>query len=180
MNAIETFEHNGKIIEIHQDEDARSPREDCGNLDVMVCLHKRYNLGDKHDYKFDNFKSWDELKDQIIKDHDPIAIQPLYLYDHSGITISTSPFSCPWDSGQVGFIFIPRKAMLKEWSMKHTSKKLVAKAESFIKGSVECYDKYISGETYGYIIKEKDRKEGDNCWGFYGIESVRAEAKAVA
>jgi hypothetical protein len=29
-------------------------------------------------------------------------IKGLFLYDHSGITISTGRFSCPWDSGQVG------------------------------------------------------------------------------
>ena len=30
---------------------------------------------------------------------------PLYLYDHSGITMNTTGFSCPWDSGQVGWIY---------------------------------------------------------------------------
>ena len=28
-------------------------------------------------------------------------VQPLYLYDHGGITMNTTGFSCSWDSGQV-------------------------------------------------------------------------------
>jgi hypothetical protein len=40
---------------------------------------------------------------------DKVCIKDLYLYDHSGITISTSPFSCGWDSGQVGFIYLTRQ-----------------------------------------------------------------------
>ena len=41
----------------------------------------------------------------LVRATDQYVILPLYLYDHSGITISTRPFSCPWDSGQVGWIY---------------------------------------------------------------------------
>lgn len=41
-------------------------------------------------------------------------ILPLYLYDHGGITISTRPFSCPWDSGQVGYIYASKDKFRKE------------------------------------------------------------------
>jgi len=44
-----------------------------------------------------------------------VYIQSLYLYDHSGITMSTSPFSCPWDSGQVGFAYVDRATVEREW-----------------------------------------------------------------
>ena len=48
-----------------------------------------------------------ELYD-LVRATDKYVILPLYLYDHSGITISTGPFSCPWDSGQVGWIKAPK------------------------------------------------------------------------
>jgi hypothetical protein len=32
------------------------------------------------------------------------VVLPVYIYDHSGITLNTTGFSCPWDSGQVGWI----------------------------------------------------------------------------
>ena len=28
-----------------------------------------------------------------------VVMLPLYLYDHGGLTMNTSAFSCPWDSG---------------------------------------------------------------------------------
>ncbi|SNS23209.1 hypothetical protein SAMN05446037_1006135 [Anaerovirgula multivorans] len=42
------------------------------------------------------------------------VILPLYLYDHSGITMSSSPFSCQWDSVQVGWIFCTKERFREE------------------------------------------------------------------
>ena len=78
-------------IKIYPDENAESPRE-WDNLTKMICFHRRYNLGDEHDYKFHNYTSWKDMKDHIVKDENVALIQPLYLFDHSGISISTSDF----------------------------------------------------------------------------------------
>ncbi len=43
------------------------------------------------------------FKDKLIEEEKAIFITSLYLYDHSGITVSTWPVSCQWDSGQAGF-----------------------------------------------------------------------------
>ena len=47
-----------------------------------------------------------------------IAVLPLWLYDHSGITISCGdrvyPYNDRWDSGQVGWIFISKDRVMKE------------------------------------------------------------------
>lgn len=45
-----------------------------------------------------------------------VAMLPLFLYDHSGITMSTGPFHCPWDSGQVGFIYMTYEKFFDETS----------------------------------------------------------------
>lgn len=184
MNIAEKFEHKGLAVEIIYDEDAQNPRDKdwADNLDTMVCFHGRYNLGDEgHGYKQEDYNSWDELKTQIIKDHKPVVIKPLYLYDHSGITISTSPFSCPWDSGQVGFVFISRKAALDNWSKskKTSNKSLEARVEKYINASVDEYDKYLRGEVFGYSVK-KGEEELDSCWGFIGREYCIEEAKSIA
>ena len=90
MDAIETIEYKGLTIKIYQDEDAENPR-DWDNFGHMICFHSRYTLGDKHEMTPEDAR-------QLYDRKDVIAL-PLYLYDHSGITIRTSPFSCPWDSG---------------------------------------------------------------------------------
>ena len=109
---------------------------------------------------------------------------PLYLYDHSGITISCGPFSCPWDSGQVGYVFITREEILYEWGnmgkAKVVTKKMREQAENVLRGEVETYDQYLTGEVYGYIIEDEDGNELDACWGFYGEECCLEEAKSSA
>lgn len=54
-----------------------------------------------------------ELRD-ILDSLDKYVILPLFLYDHSGITMSTSVFSCPWDSGQVGWIYASKQKFIDE------------------------------------------------------------------
>jgi len=38
-----------------------------------------------------------------------IVLLPLYLLDHSGLSISTSDFCDPWDSAQVGWIYTDKR-----------------------------------------------------------------------
>lgn len=59
---------------------------------------------------FDAF-TWTELREIASNVN---VMLPIYLYDHSGITISTSAFSCRWDSGLVGFIFCSHERFLSE------------------------------------------------------------------
>ena len=103
---------NGKTLEVFLDEYPQNPRED-DNLTTMICFHKRYNLGDKHDYQHRDYSGWEEQRKDIEKKENTCVILPLYLYDHSGITISTSPFSCNFDSGKIGFVIVDKDNLQK-------------------------------------------------------------------
>jgi hypothetical protein len=81
-------------------------------------------------------KAWDLLDDKIF-------VLPLYLYDHSGLTINTSGFHCPWDAGQVGFIYVTRDDILKEYGRTNLSSKLIDKVKSVLRAEVETYDQYL-------------------------------------
>ena len=162
---------SGKTLEIYQTQ-VQSPRED-DNLGTMVCFHGGYNLGDEHDYVQEDFNSFDELKEQIVKDINPLVILPLYLFDHSGITISTTPFSCKWDSGQVGWIFIDKKQldilgthMLDTEAFPEYKERL----KNQLAGEVKTYDYYISGDTYGFQIMDEEGEYEDGCSGFFGTD----------
>lgn len=185
--AVETFEHAGLSIEIHRDEDPQNPREDNdGVIDHLICFHRRYSVGDKHDFKSSDYNGWDEMEAALIKEFDAVDIVPVYMYDHSGITIQTSPFSCPWDSGMIGFCLISRKAVLDNWSGKRMTKKLKKLARECIEGSVKEFDQFLTGDIYGYQIRKpvpEGEDEGDvieSCYGFYGMEYCREEAKSMA
>lgn len=171
--AVETIQHNGHTIEIFQDECDCSPREN-DNICVFHIAHKRYAFGDKNYNDYDSIKA---AENEAVKNGD--IVLPLYMYDHSGITISLSPFSCPWDSGQVGFVQIPRAKMLEEFSKKVFTKQLKAKALDIAKAEVEEMDSYLRGEVYGYVI-DRNTKDEESCWGFIGdIKYCIDEAKGA-
>src|SRR5699024_3165097 len=92
---------------------------------------------------------------------------PLYLYDHSGITMNTTGFSCPWDSGQVGWIYASKEDALREFGGKTFTSATRKKAEDRMRGEVEYYDSYLRGEAYGFELY-KDGELEDSCWGFIG------------
>jgi len=108
------------------------------------------------------------------------VILPLYLYDHSGITMSTGQFSCPWDSGQVGYIVCDNETIQREFNGDR------GKAEKCLEAEVATYDDYLTGNVYGFIVEEREEceecghdewEEIDSCWDFYG-DDVRTNGIA--
>ena len=156
-------------LKLVQDSSADSPRN-WDNLGTMICFHNRYDLGDKHNYNADDYSGWGEMEKAIIKEENPAVILPLYLYDHSGISISTSPFSCRWDSGQIGFILVSKKKALEEIGGKIVTAKLKERIEKQLEGEVETYDQYVRGEMYGFQIVDENDDIIDSCYGFFGTD----------
>jgi len=149
-------------LEIFHDDCGEDPRQ-WDNLGMMVCWHRRYALGDKHDFKEPkDFLDSNECKNASV-------ILPLYLYDHSGITMNTTGFSCPWDSGQVGWIYVTKEKVREEFKCKRISKKLQGLVKNALIVEVKEYDSYISGEVYGFVAS-KGEEEVDSCWGFFGSD----------
>jgi hypothetical protein len=165
----EVIHYRGKTIEIDIDEDVESPRIDRDNVGTMVCFHRRYDLGDKHEFKEpEDFKKWWQ------ENGEGGVLMSLYLFDHSGLSISTGAFSCPWDSGQVGWIYCTAKTIEHEWGRYPDAEKTpIERATSYLKAEVEEYDKYLRGEIYCYQVDD------DSCCGFYDLEECIAEAKAT-
>lgn len=132
---FEMVDKNGNkyTLRVEQDDTAESPRE-WDNVAKMICWHRRYNLGDKHNYD-DSFEFLldvarevgiytDEMEDMTneeimteLRKDDSVCIVPLNLYDHSGITMSTSngyPYNDRWDAGCVGYAYITKEKAMKE------------------------------------------------------------------
>lgn len=165
-------------INITHDEYADSPRE-WDNLGTMVCFHRRYNLGDEHCYDKEDFNSWDELEKQIVKDNGPCIILSVCMYEHGSIALSTSSFSCPWDSGQIGFIFVPKSKVRSEYGYKNITPQRRCKIENILSSEVSTYSHYLNGDVYGYVIEDESGEEVDSCFGFYGYDECENEANDV-
>ena len=149
------------------------PRED-ENLGNMVCFHKRYTLGDKTDLNSDMFGGWQELADYLIKEKKAIIILPLYLYDHSGISMKVGSFQgllpqghTEFDSGQVGFIYVTKEDLKRIGIPK-------SRAEISLRAEVENYNDYLTGDCYSIVKetynKDKEQIDYDVCGGYFGYE----------
>jgi hypothetical protein len=136
----------------HETEEVLCNPREYDNLGSMICYHRRYNLGDKDPYlpghykpNTRDFSGWGEMRKYLEKVHDLATCLPVYMYEHRAVAVSTKPFSCPWDSfGQIGFIFVSKEKLRKEYGVKRITASLVAKAVRILEAEVEEYNQYIN------------------------------------
>lgn len=184
------IQYRGYTIKIDVDDDPISPRED-DNFGTMICFHRRYTLGDKHTYGSPQdvvlaltgmhedelgVNPNDDLGDGSKYN---IVWEPIYMYDHSGITIRTTPFDCRWDSGQLGIIYATYDQVRKHLGLAEgaaLSKEDIEKAEAMLKAEVKAYDTYLRGCVYVMTIT-KDGEEVDCCGNLHGFDYAVQYAK---
>lgn len=112
----------------------------------------------------------DEAMQKVISEK--YLMLPLYLYDHSGLAMSTESFSgraphAEWDSGQVGWIYVSKEDALKEFDADKMTGAIRQKADALMRSEVAAYDSYLRGECYGFELY-KNGELSDSCWGFMG------------
>ena len=200
--AYETIERDGYTIEIDAEEDCTfsNPR-DWDNLSTMVCWHPDYILGDYQvtnedgrgaiggkpgrDTRFhrDDFKSMRHLYRYLGIAENAVGITPLYLYDHSGISMSAgspNPFNFDaqgWDTSMVGFAYTTRER-IRELCGDGAEYQAAEWIEEAIRGDVGTYNQYLTGDIWWYRI-ERDGETIESCGGYFGIEDCQAEANAI-
>ena len=173
---------NGRRIRatIMYDPEPVSPRE-WDNLGTMVCFHKHYNLGDRLGCKH-SFETPSQFLEFLEENEDKILVLPLYLMDHSGLSISVDDTmfrmvdSAGWDWGQVGWIYVTYEDIRKEYDVQNITGEVLDKAKKSLIAEVETYNKYLQGQVMGFIIQEhhhvKCWQTIDSCFGFYDIDSL--------
>ncbi|MBI9082707.1 MAG: hypothetical protein JEZ11_03860 [Desulfobacterales bacterium] len=135
------------------------------NNDGYTRLAQKYS----HDKAFRMVEAKiDKIAEKII-DRKAIVL-PLYLYDHSGLTMRTG--APGWESNRFGFIYISREKAAIEWSDHPEFGTIEQRAIRCMEGEVQVYDYYLTGQVYGYmtkpVIANKKINDDDSCWGFFG------------
>lgn len=158
------------FLRIEQDLDPVNPRiEYDGNLSHIICWHRNYQIGDNHSYN--SIYSLEEyLKAERAAGND-YFMKPVYMLDHSNITLSTMPFSNHYDSGLIGFAFVFKNDMVDAGIIQKNDDVWRKKASAVIDSEIDEYNQYLEGDVYGYTELEYFRgnwKETDSCWGFFG------------
>jgi hypothetical protein len=169
MEPVESIKAGNLTLNIYYDEEPLDPRKEFDNLGTMICFHKRYKLGDEHNINLNNYSFWDDLEEDLRDEHGAVIILPLYLLDHSGLTMSTCDFGDPWDSGQVGFIYTTADKIKKafdEDNWREISDLII----TILNSEVETYSHYINGSVYCYTIEDEDGNTLHSCCNFYGYD----------
>lgn len=169
-----TEEYKGLKIRILHDEDAQSP-DDWEPMGTIYTKHNRY------------FAIGEDLNK--IEDEEAAEVRsngaewlPIYAYVHSGVALAVTPFGCSFDSGQCGFITMTKEKIISEYG--DDSEESKEKARKYMKGEIENWNTYLSGNIYGYIVENKAGEHLDSCWGYYGDYEADggalSEARSVA
>lgn len=88
--------------------------------------------------------------------NDTLCVRPLYMYAHSGIALSHTPFSCAWDSGQVGVHAVFKSDLLKAGF--EESALTTAFANEILDSELAFADSFVRGYLYDVTIEDE---EGD-------------------
>lgn len=165
------------------------PTESPGEFRKSLVCQEVPGVGERVDYwTYEGYKVRGEayaeaMIDKIVADtfEKEIIALPLFLYDHSGITMRTHKFSCPWDSGQVGIIYVTKKRAMKEFGWKVLTKARREKLNKILQAEVKIYDEYLTGDVYGYTIEGPDGVETDDrVCGFFGDDHKSSGLLACA
>lgn len=155
-NVLRTYDLGKKKLIIYRDTEPPDPREEYDHFGTMYCWHRRVLLGDKHDIK----------EPSGLNPHDYPACLPLYLYEHSGMTMQTRPFHCPFDSAQVGWIVAKAEDIKKQFGS--LSMEAIKQAETALESEVREYDCYLTGQVYGFVLEDEEGNQVDAVGSFYG------------
>jgi hypothetical protein len=153
-----------------------SPR-DYDNVGTIVAGHRRYGLGDDGAPEIDwsDFDGWEAIDRHLRDECGAVAVLPIYMYDHSGITLSTEPFSCPWDSGRVGAIYATAEAV-EAILGEDATEDAILKA---LRGEVADYSQYVCGDIWCFVIEDGYGNVIDSCCGFFSEEDATEQGNAA-
>lgn len=162
MERYETVKSkNGKyLLDIRYDYDAETPRA-WDNLGTIYGYWKG-TCGIIDEEAIGGYNSFEEeFENEVGKFEDYIYLN-VYGYDHGGRAVSTSSFGCPWDSGQIGYIYVSKKDILAEFGGKRVGKKLREMIEEVLKKEIEDLNRWLQNDVYGYFLYEINEKELKN------------------
>lgn len=153
---------------IEQDDFPTDPRT-WDNVGTMLCCNRNYQLGDcndnnsteeqlyelcrkygKTDEEIDEMNFAEEV--YFILDQENICGLPLYITDHSGLSMQTYRFDA-WDSSFVGLIYVEKDFFFAMTCLKDDCD-WKAEAKKYLEREVEIYSQFLAGEVFAYTLFE--------------------------
>lgn len=163
-----------KIV-IEPDEMAVNPRDEFDNLGTFGMAHRRHSFAEA-----DSPSTPDDIERAAVEavKGGGVAL-PVFLYDHSGLSVSTSPYSCPWDSGRIGTIWATREDILRTFGKRRMSPTLRQKAIDTLRQEITALDCYLRGEIYAALLVDDTGTVIDSFCGIYGRDDAEQAGREL-
>lgn len=136
-----TYRHAGRRVVITHDEMPANPRDVVDSLCAIAYNESgRYCLGDP---------GADAELQQLRARGVRLLQRPVYAYIHSGIALSLTPFSCPWDSGQSGVTFCRWDKFVEETGSEGlTDNEIELKFARLALAELKEFEAYLNGDVF--------------------------------
>lgn len=166
MYLVQTVDYRDYTIKVLYDDDAPNPRNEFEHSSRFYNNLRRKTFEDG-EHKFTEIV--DEENHQLDWNFQQMFIYvPVYIYEHSGACVSTTPFCDPWDSGLFGMLAITKRKAMEDFGWKELTQKRIEKVKDMLRSEVKEYNQWLTGEVYAYTIEDVNGEEVDSCGGFYG------------
>jgi hypothetical protein len=180
MDPLHETVKRGIKLNILIDEDPLNPLKEYDQLGTYACFGRHSHLGN-----FTEYTDPEEIAEYIKSNQS--LVWELYYNEQSGeLTMSKLKLEPEWDmGGHVGWVFIPRDKVLRDYGAKILHQKLKMRMTEYIKAEVKEYSAYLSGEVYGYLVGvvddegDIDYDDADSCWGISSYEECSEEAYGI-
>ncbi len=186
--------YKGYRIVVEQDPDPLNPRTDCDNATVIWCYHPRYELGDKdnpwtwHTALREFNSNWSDLERAVIKRARPLAIAPLFLYDHSSLHLKIGSFEgmlpqghARFDTMPVGWVMVTRESYRKciGEPPKRRTKGVKDRLQLLLEQDTATYDRYLSGQIYEFTVYDENDEVVESCGSIDEYDECLDHARAL-
>lgn len=94
---------------------------------------------------------------------------PIYMYEHGDVKLSTTPFSCHWDSSLAGMLFTTGAEIKEMLGVKNLYEGHIKQATDMMTEALPTLQQWINGDCWGFELRVDGEVVG-SCWGFYGSD----------
>ena len=162
------LQNGDKFLDIYVDKYSIPPRE-WDNVGIMACAGiDEHGIGDE---KYD--------KDVLNK---AVAHLPLWLYDHSGLFLTTDRDDIGmdqqgWDTSLIGCIYATKESVKKIFG---NDKLTTEELKDILRTEVKTLTQYMNNDVYGFrtysvntcSMDHKHEVDDDSCGGFYSVDEA--------
>ncbi len=152
-NLIRVYETEKYFYEVIEEDVMHNPREYYTHITHLLFKTKHIDLSDEElkDIDLGDFNGWDAVEDYLYEEFKVAYITPVYMMDHSYITLGARPFGGYYgrfDSGQVGFLFVT-----EEDKEKYNIDR--QKFYEMVEYELTEFENYLNGFSFGLYRRDK-------------------------